>query len=130
MHPKLRQSLILMVVAALSSGGGILYAQSSIPKAYVVADLKVTDPAGFAKYAALVQKTMDPFGGIYMARGGKTVAGTGTIQSEIGRVSIIQFPDLARAQAWIASPAYQEIVPIRDKSAVTKAFLVEGLPGI
>ncbi len=130
MHPKLKQCLVLTIVAALSGGAGILYAQDSAAKAYVVAEFKVTDPAGFPTYSEHVQKTLDPFGGTFLVRGGKTVAGTGTTQSEIGRVSIIQFPDLAHAQSWFTSPAYQAIIPVRDKTSVTKSFFVEGLPGV
>ncbi|MEI9999438.1 MAG: hypothetical protein WDO13_09855 [Verrucomicrobiota bacterium] len=39
---------------------------------------------------------------------------------------------LSVAQArrdWFASPAYRKIAPLRQKSAHTRAFSVEGLPG-
>ena len=38
--------------------------------AYVIADVDVTDPTGFAEYRALVPATLEPYGGRFLIRGG------------------------------------------------------------
>ncbi len=38
--------------------------------AYVIADLEVTDPAGFEEYRKGVPATIAAYGGRYLARGG------------------------------------------------------------
>ena len=38
--------------------------------AYFIADLEITDPAGFAVYAAGAPATIELYGGTYVARGG------------------------------------------------------------
>ena len=62
--------------------------------------------------------------GRFLARGGKVA----TFQGEApkGRIVVIAFDSLERAQAWYDSPAYQEIKPIRLKSATSRVFVVEG----
>jgi len=39
---------------------------------------------------------------------------------------VIEFPSFDQAQAWYDSAAYQKLIPIRQKSASGKSFLVEG----
>ena len=45
--------------------------------AYLIADIEVTDPAGFEEYRQLVGPLVDKFGGRYIVRGGpsETVEG-------------------------------------------------------
>ena len=38
--------------------------------AYLIADIEVTDPAGFEEYRQLVGPLVDKFGGRYIVRGG------------------------------------------------------------
>jgi uncharacterized protein (DUF1330 family) len=45
-----------------------------------------------------------------------------------GRVVLIEFPSLEKAQQFWASPAYRAIAPIRQKSAKSVIFLLEGEP--
>ena len=41
---------------------------------------------------------------------------------------VFRFPSLDKAQAFWNSPAYQEIVPIRQKASTGRIYMVEGLP--
>ena len=43
------------------------------------------------------------------------------------RTVIIEFPSRADAEAWYASKAYQEILPIRRESMDANAVLVDGV---
>ena len=44
------------------------------------------------------------------------------------RIVVMAFKSLADAQKWDASPEYSAIRPIRQRSAKTRAFIVEGVP--
>jgi uncharacterized protein (DUF1330 family) len=94
------------------------------PVAYYISEFELTDPEGIRPYSAAVESTFVPFGGKYAVRGGKVASLEG---EPMKRVIMIVFPSLEQAQAWYASPRYQEIMPIRHKSAKSRAFIMEGL---
>ncbi len=93
--------------------------------AYVMANLEVTDPAGFAPYREAVPATIAKYGGRYLARGGTAVAVEGG--STPKRVVVLEFPDLATAHAWLNSPEYQPLIAIRQRTAKTDLWLIEGI---
>lgn len=41
---------------------------------------------------------------------------------------VLGFPDRDRAAAWYASDAYQEILPLRTRNAISTAVLIDGVP--
>jgi hypothetical protein len=59
-----------------------------------------------------------------VARGGKIHVLEGTW--EPGRIVLIEFPDAQAARDWYASPAYQEILPLRTRNCETGMLVVEG----
>jgi uncharacterized protein (DUF1330 family) len=102
----------------------LVLAQTSAPRAYLVAEVQVTDPDTYKSYIPKVQPALDPFGGHFIARAGKVVSLEG--EPPKGRVVLIEFPTLENAQRFWESPAYREIAPIRQKSANSRIFLLEG----
>ena len=114
------------ILGAMVGAGGVhvLYAQGS-PPAFLVAEVEVTDPATFKEYAQKYPATLAPFGAKAIAQGGKVEALEGAPPA--GRVVIVQYPNLKAAEDWWNSPAYQELIPIRQKAAKSRIFLVEGL---
>jgi uncharacterized protein (DUF1330 family) len=102
------------------------YAQSvpTAGPAYYVSEFELTNPEGIRPYSAAVESTFTPFGGRYVVRGGTVNSLEGDATK---RIVMIAFPSLQQAQAWYDSPAYRAIRPIRQQSATTKAFIVEGL---
>jgi uncharacterized protein (DUF1330 family) len=44
------------------------------------------------------------------------------------RAAIVIFPSLRAGRDWFESPAYRKIAPLRQRSAQTRGFFVEGLP--
>jgi uncharacterized protein (DUF1330 family) len=84
----------------------------------------VTDPEGLKPYSARVASTFEPFGGRYIVRGGMITPLEG--EAPKGRIVIIAFESMEKAQAWYDSPAYQELKPIRHKAAKSRVFIVEG----
>ncbi len=92
--------------------------------AFYISELEVSDPEGLKPYGARVASTLEPFGGRFIVRAGKIAPLEG--EAPKGRIVVIAFESLEKAQAWYDSPAYQEIKPIRHQAAKSRTFLVEG----
>ena len=94
-------------------------------KAYVIALETVHDETMFGEYRKQVIPTLAAFEGKFVARGGKFTSLEG--QWEHARTVIIEFPNREAAEAWYKSPEYQKIIPIRQKSATTRVYMLDGL---
>jgi uncharacterized protein (DUF1330 family) len=96
-----------------------------MPKAYVIVDMDVTDPARYAAdYVPLSGPAVEAAGGHYLARGGTTEVLEGDRQPH--RTVIIEFPSFDAAKAWYDSPAYREARAAREGAAVGSFIVVEG----
>ncbi len=93
-------------------------------KGYVLAELDVTDPAGFAQYRPLASASIAAFGGRYLIRGGAAEQLEGDRPGR--RFVLLEFPSPERARDWYHSPQYQEAKAIRDRAARTELFLIDG----
>ena len=93
--------------------------------AYVIADLDVTDPAGFEEYRKVVPATIEKYGGRYLVRGGamETLEGDWPWK----RVVVLEFPSLEQAKRWYNSEDYRDPKALRFKTARSKLILVEGV---
>jgi uncharacterized protein (DUF1330 family) len=92
--------------------------------AYVIADVRITDPAGYETYRPLAAASIARFGGRFLARGGKAVLLEGAPAPE--RIVVIEFPDAAAAQRWYHSAEYQAALKIRQANSEGRLILVEG----
>lgn len=102
-------------------------AQTSVPpRAYYVADFELTDPEGIKPYAAGTPATLEPYGGRFVARGGRIATLEG--QAPGARSVIIEFPSMEQALVWYNSDAYKALRPIRQKSGISRTFIIEALP--
>jgi uncharacterized protein (DUF1330 family) len=95
--------------------------------AYFVAEVEIHDPSGFLPYAERFQATLVPFEGRLVSFGASIVPLEG-MDATTAKAAIVVFPSLQAGRDWFASSAYREIAPIRQRSARTRAFYVEGLP--
>jgi uncharacterized protein (DUF1330 family) len=95
--------------------------------AYFIAEVDIHDLAGFKPYAEQFADTLVPFGGKLVSFGEPIVPVEG-IETTTARAAIVVFPSAKAARDWFASPTYRKIAPIRQKSAHTRAFSVEGFP--
>jgi uncharacterized protein (DUF1330 family) len=124
---KSRVKLIVTLALGIVIGAwGIpaLKAQSAAHPAYIVAEVHVTDPAGFQDYLKALPATMAPFHVKTLARG-LPDAREGSAPD--GQVVILTFDSLKDANDWYASPAYQAIIPLRQKSATSRVYIVDGV---
>ena len=94
--------------------------------AYVVVQVDVKDPARYENYKKLVQPSLEPFGGRFLVRGGRTETLEGDWAPR--RFVIVEFPDVERAKAWWASPEYAPAKALRQATSSTQMILAEGLP--
>ena len=95
--------------------------------AYIVADITVTNPDGYAPYRELAHRTITAHGGRYIARGGEVQPLDGNWNAS--RVVIIEFPSMDAARKWYHSPEYQEALKVRLANSTGRVLLTEGLPG-
>ena len=115
-----------VLVGALIGVGGasVIHArQAKVLPGYAVAEVDVTDPATFQKYADKAPGTIAASNGHYIIRGGKSESIEGDPPK---RFVVIQFESLEAAKAWENSPAYEAIKPIRHSSAKSRVFIIEG----
>jgi len=114
------------VLAGFALGAAVVqgvHAQAK-PPAYTIAEIEVTDPATFQKYGEATRVGIPAAGGRVIVRGGKTFVINGAPPKQI---VVIQWESLEKAQAYFESEAYKQLVPIRDRSANFRAFVIEGL---
>ncbi len=93
--------------------------------AYVIVDVKVTDPEAYEKYKKLAPAAIAAFGGEYLARGGATEVFEGNRSPN--RTVILKFESIAQARAWVDSEQYREARMARHKSSVSHMMVVEGV---
>lgn len=85
---------------------------------------KVEMGADIIAYLETIDATLAPFDGKFVIHGRQKHQLEGSFP---GDLIVIAFPSMAQAHAWYASPAYQEILPLRSRNAEGNVFLIEGV---
>ena len=92
--------------------------------AYVVAEMHVTDPAGFMDYVRREGATLAPYRGRVVARALPDVR-EGAAPD--GVVALIAFDGARDANHWYNSPDYQRLAAERQKSATARVYVLSGV---
>jgi uncharacterized protein (DUF1330 family) len=92
---------------------------------YIVADIEITDPNEYQKYAQHTAATLEPYGGKFLVRGGQPETVEGDWKTK--RIVIIEFPSVEQAKTWYDSPEYSAIKGIRHGSTISNILLVHGV---
>lgn len=92
--------------------------------AYVIVDIEITDPEGYAEYKNLAPAAVALYGGKYIARGGQTETLEGDWQPK--RLVILEFPSIDQAKAWLNSPEYAPARALRHRYAKSNMVVIEG----
>ena len=92
--------------------------------AYLVANIEVTDAAGYDDYRKGVAATIEQYGGRFLVRGGATEALEGAPPK---RVVVLEFPSLEQAKRWWDSPEYRPLRDLRRRASRGDLFLVSGV---
>ena len=97
-------------------------------KAYVVAEITVTDPLAYEEYRKLVLPTVLAFGGQFLVRGGARIQCEGEDDAHHNqmRTVILEFPSMSIAREWYGSSAYMEAKALRKAASTGRLFIVEG----
>ncbi len=121
-----KRPVIALAATALLIGGicTLVHAAMAVPKAYVIAEITVTDAEAYKGYIAAVSLVVARFGGQYRVRGGQTVPLEGEPPS--GRIVVIEFESMAVARTFENSAEYAAVAPLRHRAATSRVFLVEG----
>jgi uncharacterized protein (DUF1330 family) len=93
--------------------------------AYLIADVQVTDPDLYEDYRSRVPALIAAYGGRYLVRGGRVERLEGDANPQ--RVVVLEFPTMARLRAFYESAEYRALIAIRQRSARSSLFAVEGL---
>lgn len=83
--------------------------------AYVIGHITVIDAKEWAEYRARVPATLTAWNGEVLLRGHRIAVLSGEHEHE--DTVVIRFPDAAAAANWYASPAYQALIPLRERAA-------------
>jgi uncharacterized protein (DUF1330 family) len=94
--------------------------------AYIIVDMKITDPEQYKQYMAAAPAAVAAAGGEYLVRGGKFEALEG--QWQPARIAMLRFPSYDKAKAFYDDEMYRAA---RAKRAGATEFfnmvLVEGM---
>ncbi|MGH2587952.1 MAG: DUF1330 domain-containing protein [Dehalococcoidia bacterium] len=94
--------------------------------AYVIAEVEVTDPAGFAEYQQMAGPIVAKYGGRLVAAGPPVASLEGDWQPK--GVTVVEFPSVEHVRQWHDAPEYQEPKRLRQASARCSLVLIDGLP--
>ena len=97
-----------------------------MPAAYLIVDMKISDPEQYKQYMAAAPAAVAAYGGEYVVRGGPFEVMEG--QWQPARIALLKFPSLEQAKTFYNSETYKSV---RSKRAGATEFfnavLVEGV---
>jgi uncharacterized protein (DUF1330 family) len=93
--------------------------------AYVIVDIDVTDPEQSEQYKAATPATLEAAGGRFLVRGGEVTILEGDWQPS--RLVVLEFENVAAAERWYESAAYQAAKKLREGGAHMRVVAVQGL---
>ena len=96
--------------------------------AYIHANVDVTDPVAYEDYRRQVPAVIAAYGGRYLVRGGAVQVLEGAAAP--ARQVILEFPDMARLQAFYNSPEYRALIPIRQRASTGALVAIEGVANL
>ena len=127
MHSSLPSSPVLVGLGVALATAVILNwaAAQTEKKAYLLVQVEVNNVEQYQEYGKHSPGIVAKFGGRYLARAGRTVTLEGTPAKS--RVVVIEFPSLARAEAFYHSPEYVAARKLRVGAGDAQFVVVEGI---
>jgi uncharacterized protein (DUF1330 family) len=125
---KTRYTIALAMFAGVGLGAAAvqgLHAQAK-PPVYSVAEIDITDQAAYSNYVPKAQAAIKAAGGKFLAAGGTITTVDGDPPK--ARVVIQQWDSLEKYKAYRDSAAFKDLLPMREKVAKWRTFVVEGVP--
>ena len=91
---------------------------------YVIADVRVTDEALFAEFAAGVPATIEAHGGRYIIRGGNIEVFQGDWAPP--RFVVVEFESAEQASGWLNSEEFSAMRELLNRSSDSDVIVMEG----
>lgn len=95
--------------------------------AYVIAETEVRDAELIERYRRLAAASVAKYGGRYIVRSGAAHLVEGGPPPKM--LVILEFPSMAQAHEWYASPEYAEALEVRATALDRRLVFVEGVAG-
>ena len=92
--------------------------------AYLIADIEVTNPDGYAEYARQVSATIEKYGGRLVVRGGAPETLEGKWAPK--RVVVLEFATMDALKRWYNSAEYKPLIALRQKNSAGNLIAVQG----
>ena len=96
-----------------------------MPSAYILANVRVTNPEQYEQYKKFSSLAMQAHGAEICVRGGKVEVLEGDWTPE--RVVLLKFPSVEAAHAFNNSPEYDQARQVRQGAAIMRMVLIEGV---
>jgi uncharacterized protein (DUF1330 family) len=122
-----RYKIAFAMLAGVALGAAAtkaLHAQAKAPTYVVIAIDRITDADAYKPLPAKGRAATEAAGGRYLISTGNITRLDGRAPE---RFALIEFEDVAKAEAWYASGAQKEADAIRAKSTDSAAFILEGI---
>ena len=123
--------VMLTCTAAGALGSRALHSEAR-PPAYLIGQIDVTDPDGYAReYLPKAREIIKAHGGKLVAAAGAAATGAQVVAIDGNppkRVVIYMYPSMEALLAWRNDPAYVQVRAVGERYARYHTFAVEG-PG-
>jgi uncharacterized protein (DUF1330 family) len=93
-------------------------------KAYVIADIKVTDPGWLPAYANSVHELVHKHGGKYLSRSGNVTRLEGK-PLDTTLIALMEFPSADAAKAFLTDPQYAPYVSARQHGSDSRFQMID-----
>ena len=93
--------------------------------AYVIANVRVTDPVQYEEYRKFSSVAMQAHGAEVCVRGGEVQVMEGDWQPE--RLVVLKFPSVEKARGFYDSFEYKRAKQAREGAAIMRLVIVEGV---
>src|SRR5215471_13380629 len=122
----------MLTCAALGALGSEALHGQARPPAYLIGQIDVSDPDGYAKeYLPKAREIIKAHGGRLIAAAGSAATGSQVVAIDGNppkRVVIYMYPSMEALQAWRNDPAYLQVRAIGERYATYHTFAVAGSP--
>ena len=121
--------LMLICTAAGALGGRALHGEAR-PPAYLIGEIDVTNPDGYAKeYLSKAREIIKAHGGKLVAAAGAAASGPQVVAVDgipPKRVVIYMYPSMEALLAWRNDPDYVKVRAVGERYATYHTFAIEG----
>jgi uncharacterized protein (DUF1330 family) len=131
MNGRYKRSLAVLACVAVGAFGSEALHGQARPPAYLIGQIEVSDPAGYAKeYLPKAREIIKAHGGQLVAAAGAASGAqvVGVDGEPPKRVVIYRYPSMEALLAWRNDPAYVQVRQVGEKYAKYHTFAVEGAP--